>query len=464
MNGPHRSRSGLSRRTFLRRSASSVAFAAGGATLAQLGASAHAASTDGYRALVCILLAGGADSFNMLVPTDAASYAGYAGVRTDLALPSASLSPLSGTHQGGRPFAMHPGLSPLAPLFDSGEMAWVANVGSLVEPTSAEQLAAGTVREPLGLYSHADQIEQWQTSVADARISSGVGGRIADLLGDVGGSSPISMNLSTSGANVFQSGARTQEYSVEASSGGAPMLAGREPGDDGAAILTPAVDELLAASRTILLRRAYAKRFADSLRAGEVFRSALASAPMLTTGFGVDPFSRSMELIARIIAARGALGATRQTFFVTYGGWDHHDEVINAQAAMLPPLAAGLAAFRDAMIELGTHSDVTTFTISDFGRTLTSNGRGSDHGWGGNQLVLGGSVRGGRILGTFPVLAAGAPLDTGRGRFVPTTSVDAFYADLALWFGLTPSELPLVLPNLQRFHDPGAGPAVGLFG
>ena len=447
---------GLSRRDFLHRSAASAAFTLSGTSLLQLGAAAHAQSAGGYRALVCILLAGGADSFNMLVPTDAAGYDEYRTIRSDLALARESLAPLAGTHQGGRSFGLHEALAPLAPLFDAGELAWVTNVGSLAEPTTPAAIAAGSARLPLGLYSHADQIEQWQTSVADARLGTGVGGRIADLLGDVNPASPISMNVSTSGTNVFQSGRESTEFAVDPRAGGAPSAAGYAEGEEGSEIIRPAVDAILAEGRRSLFRAAYGRRFADALVAGEAFNEALEGAPSFTTPFADDAFSQQLALIARVIASRGTLGASRQTFFVTYGGWDHHEGLIENQARMLPAVATGLTAFRDAMVELGVHGDVTTFTISDFGRTLTSNGRGSDHGWGGNQMVLGGGVAGGRIHGAFPELVEGSELDTGRGRFIPTLSVDEFYADLALWFGLAPSDLPLVIPNIGRFHDTGS--------
>ena len=226
------------------------------------------------------------------------------------------------------------------------------------------------------------------------RTGTGVGGRIADLLGDVNPTSPISMNVSTAGTNVFQSGAVSREFGIDPREGGAPNAAGYGQGEEGSEIIRPALDRILADSRRNLLRAAYGDRFAEALRAGEDFNAAIAGTPALATSFAGDPFSAQLGLVARVIAARDALAARRQTFFVIYGGWDHHDGLLENQARMLPALAAGLASFRDAMIELGVHGDVTTFTISDFGRTLTSNGKGSDHGWGGNQMVLGGSVNG----------------------------------------------------------------------
>jgi uncharacterized protein (DUF1501 family) len=269
------------------------------------------------------------------------------------------------------------------------------------------------------------------------------------------------MNISVSGTNRFQGGVRTGEYSIDAGAGGAVIAAGYGAGQEGGEIVTPAVDGILAAPRADLLRAFYGTRLRQALEAGTAFNAALAASTPPTTAFGSDPFSRNMALIAAVIAARGALGARRQTFFVNYGGWDHHDDVLANMDRMLPAVNAGLASFRDAMVELGVHDAVTTFTISDFGRTLTSNGKGSDHGWGGNMMVMGGAVAGGAIHGSFPDLAPGAPLDTGRGRFIPTTSVDEIHGELALWFGIPTTELELVVPNLARFWSPGGGPPVG---
>jgi uncharacterized protein (DUF1501 family) len=420
-------------------------------------AEAGAADAGDYRALVCVLFAGGIDSFNVLVPTDDAGWNEYAAVRADLALPRNALLPLAGTHQGGRSFGIHPSLPELGGLFDAGELAFLANVGPLVAPATPADLAAGRVREPLGLYSHADQIDQWQTALADVRSTTGVAGRMADLLGDVNPGSPVAMNVSVSGANRFQAGRRTSEYSIDPGADGAPVAAGYGPDLPGGAIVTPAIDGMLAVDRRSLLRAFYGTRLRQALDAGVAFNAALAASPTPTTVFPDDPFGQALGLVAKVIASREALGARRQTFFVNYGGWDHHDEVLGNMERMLPAVDAGLARFRDAMVELGLHDRVTTFTISDFGRTLTSNGRGSDHGWGGNMLALGGAVDGGRIAGDFPALAAGAPLDTGRGRFVPTTSTDAFYAELALWFGIPASELDLVVPNVGEFWSPVPG-------
>ena len=452
----------LSRRGFLTHScALGVASATAASTLAQLGFARQAAAqtaTD-YRALVCILLAGGNDSYNMLVPTDADQYTEYAGIRSDLALPAGDLLALPGTTSSGRSYGLHPGMPGLQSLFSSGDAALVANVGTLLEPYDAAAVEAGIAKLPLGLFSHSDQIAQWQTAVPDARVAQGWGGRIADLMQDVNLANGVSMNISLSGSNVFQSGNTVAEYAIDTSEAGVPGINAYDDGSEFGAFRKQMIDDLLAVQQTHILRREYAKRMRDAIDARQVFIDALATSPVLNTQFSLGRFSQSLRQIARVIGARDALGATRQTFFITVGGWDHHDDVLDNQAAMLPGISAGLVEFRDALNELGVFDDVTTFTISDFGRTLTSNGKGSDHGWGGHHIVMGGAVQGGQYFGDYPELSAVSPLDVGRGVYAPTTSVDEYFAELALWFGVAPSDLDSVLPNVRNFYSPGSGSA-----
>jgi uncharacterized protein (DUF1501 family) len=367
--------------------------------------------------------------------------------------------PLAYTGANGEAFALHPGLGDVRALFDQGEVAFIANVGTLVEPTDKQAIEVGTARLPLGLFSHADQIAQWQTSVPDRRIATGVAGRIADIVGESQAAPPISMNISLSGTNVFQTGATVSDYSLDATEG-VRLVAGY--GEPGSEVFTDALDALLGASYGDPFRRTYARKLRGAIDTGAAFKAVLDDAPTLATTFSADPLGRSLAQIAKVISARGALLASRQTFFVTVGGWDHHDDVLPEQARMLPVVSRALMEFRRALGELGVLDRVTTFTISDFGRTLTSNGKGSDHGWGGHQLVMGGAVAGGSVYGNYPSLVPENALDVGRGRYIPTTSVDEFYAELALWYGIAPSELDLVLPNIRRFYAPeSSGPPVG---
>ncbi len=456
----------MNRRRFVTHSCRlSVASATLSSSLLQLGLArqAAAATLTDYRALVCVLLAGGNDSFNMVVPNDADQYGEYAALRSDLALPQANLLPLNGTAANGRNYGLHPGMAGVQQLYNSGDLAIVANVGTLIDPVDAAAIAAGA-KVPLGLYSHSDQIAQWQTAVADDRIAEGWGGRLADRMNSVNLANGISMNISLGGSNVFQSGEQTTEYAITAEADGAVGVNAYDDGSEFGTFKKSIIDRLLAAPQTNLLRQEYGKRLRSAIDARAVFVDALQKAPTLTSPFSPSPFSQSLRQIARVISARTDLGAGRQTFFVLVGGWDHHDEVLDNQAAMLPAISQGLTEFHAALTELGMLDAVTTFTTSDFGRTLTSNGKGSDHGWGGHHLVMGGAVNGATMFGDYPELSANSPLDTGRGVYVPTTAVDEYFADLAIWLGVSSADLDQVLPNVRRFYTPGsAQPPLGLF-
>ena len=455
----------MTRRHFLTHSCSlGIASATVSSSLLQLGLSRTAAaqSAPGYKALVCILLAGGNDSFNMLVPTDNGQYAQYRNIRADLALEQSQLLPLPGTASNGLSYGLHPGMPELEALFSDGDAALIANVGTLLEPYDAQGVESGTARLPLGLFSHSDQINQWQTAVPDGRIGQGWAGRIADIRREANVQNGVSMNISLSGSNVFQSGNEVSEHTISAAGDGGDGINAYDDGSDFGTLKKRMVDDLLAVQQQNVFRREYSRRLRAAIDSQAVFVDALQSAPVLTTPFSSGNFSQSLRQIARVIAARDTLGATRQTFFVAVGGWDHHDDVLENQAAMLPAISRGLQEFRDALVELDVLNEVTTFTSSDFGRTLTSNGKGSDHGWGGHHIVMGGSVAGGTIYGDYPLLSASSPLDVGRGVYAPTTSVDEYFAELATWFGVSATELDHVLPNVRSFYSPESGqPPIG---
>ncbi len=416
--------------------------------LGLLSSSANAAFDDDYRGLVCILLAGGADSNNILVPLDDSRYGVYADVRADLALAQEALLPLNAI--GTQEYGLHPGMTEVQSLFDDGNLGFVANIGPLVQPTTRAQYDAGAVPLPLGLFSHADQIAVWQTAAAGIRSATGFGGRLADLVTSQVAGGPLSMNVSMSGTNLFQTGNQVASYAIDVNDG-VRTLAGY--GDPENEVFSRAVDDLLDIDYGDAFRRTYAAGLRNAVSTSVNLDSILASAPSLSTDFSAGELSQALSQVARLISVRESLGLTRQTFFITIGGWDHHDEVLDNQARMLPEISRGLGEFYAATTELGLAERIVTFTISDFGRTLTSNGRGSDHGWGGHNLVMGGAVSGSTVYGQYPDLALGSELDLGRGRLLPTTSVDEFYAELALWFGVEPNNLPDVLPNIEAFYN-----------
>ncbi|MEO0877093.1 MAG: DUF1501 domain-containing protein, partial [Bacteroidota bacterium] len=341
-------------------------------------------------------------------------------------------------------------------LFNSNKLSFICNIGTLVEPTTKSQYLNGSVSVPVGLLSHADQIQQWQTSIPQTRSSKGWGGRMADILQAGNDNQNISMNISLSGTNIFQVGNNATEYAIRAAAGGSVgirVLEGSSPLNNA---LRSGAESLLAQQYQDIFKSTFADKINDSQANHEEFSAAISTAPGLTTQFSNNPVSANMEMIAKTIAVRDTLGVNRQTFFVNFGGWDHHDGVLDNQTAMLGVVSKALAEFQAAMEELGVADCVTTFTASDFGRTLTSNGNGSDHAWGGNVMVMGDSVNGGQIFGEYPSLALGGADDVGGAILLPTLSTDEYFAELSRWFGVSSGDLSYVLPNIDHFYDPSS--------
>lgn len=452
----------ISRRRFLgQASCAAVGSTAFFSTLLNLRMASRAAAQitpgEDYKALVCVFLMGGNDSFNMLVPRGDAEYAQYVAARGDLALPQEDLLALNPTTAGGVQLGLNPAMPEVQNLFNTGRAAFISNVGTLIEPTTKSAYFAQAASLPRGLYSHSDQIQQWQTSVLDSGAALGWAGRTADLLHSLNDTDAVSMNISLGGVNVWQSGLTAFPYSI--SSGGASGLTGYDGRYGLNGIRGAAIDNLAGQEYQNLFNRTFAHLNERAFASREDFAAALESGGNFQTVFPNTGLGDDLEQVLRTVSARGALGARRQTFFVGVGGWDHHDEVIANQRTMLAMVSQALGAFQAGLEEIGMADKVTLFTASDFGRTLSSNGRGSDHAWGGNHIVIGGAVKGQTIYGQYPDLAPDGALDVGRGRIIPTTSCDEYFAELALWLGVSPSELDTVLPNIGRFYTPGSGSA-----
>lgn len=411
-----------------------------------------------YRALVCLFLGGGNDSFNMLAPRSGGPHAEYQASRQNLALSAEELLPLGPAGAEHPELGLHPSMPELKALYDAGRAAFIANVGSLVRPITLAEYKKQTAL-PLGLFSHSDQAEQWMTAVPDRRADSGWGGRAAELLRGLNENARVSMNISLSGINVFQAARGLFTYCLTPD--GSVGLKSLMTGKGTPAFEAAAVRSLLDQQYKGLFEQAFVHSTQNAVDAHWAFSSAVAPV-QLKTVFPDTPTGRDLRMVARTIGAHGALGLRRQTFFVHRRGWDHHSEVLEIQKEMLKEVSQAVAAFMAAMDELGMADRVVLFSGSDFGRTLTSNGRGSDHAWGGNQFVVGGPVKGGRIYGRYPALALKSDLDTGQGRLIPTMAVDEYSAELVRWLGVSETDLPVVLPNLGAFYTPSSGrPPVG---
>lgn len=407
-----------------------------------------------YKALVCILLSGGSDSHNMLIPYEQNRYNHYANTRTAIAIPRDEVRSLNNTD-----FGVHPSMGGIQQLFNNNKLSFISNIGTLLQPMQKDEVWQNEQLLPLGLFSHTDQTQQWQTSLPDSRTNIGWGGRIADMMSSLNTSDKISMNISLSGTNVFQTGNSSVEFSISPYDGSIGIEGyGYDNPDNFDLARKNAIDNMVDANYADIFKRTYIDVIKTSRDANVEFSAALDGTPDIRSMFSDNEFSSAMHMVAKTIAARSTLGMKRQIFFVELGGWDHHDELLTSQAEMLNLLNAGMLEFDSALDTLGANDCVTTFTASEFGRTLTWNGNGSDHAWGGNVMVMGGPIQGGQIFGEYPSLELNSDYELGGGGIMlPTLSVDQYFAELALWFGVSPSELQTILPNIGNFYDASSG-------
>jgi uncharacterized protein (DUF1501 family) len=424
-------------------------------------------SDNGYRAVVCLFLGGGMDSFNLLVPYGPTEYAEYAAERASLALPQNQLLPITPLNNVGRQLGLHPGVPELQTLFQNGNLAFIANVGTLVQPTTLTTYNNGAASLPLGLFSHSDQTEQWQSSTPYQRSGIGWAGRMADVIKSVNTNQVVSMNISLSGSNVWQTGNSVFEYAI--TQDGATAMTGyeqtwqQEYGQN--QLRSAAVDGLLALQYANLLQQSYASTVRSSLDAYNNFANATNVTLPSSVTFPSTTLAQQLKMVCKAVAGHAGLGMTRNTFFISYGGWDHHSSLIANQAEMLPIVSQAVGAFYNMLVAMNMQNSVVLYVATDFGRSLTSNGSGSDHAWGGNSFAVGGPVIGKTVYGQFPSLYNNNPLDVGRGRLIPTTSVDQYFAEMALWLGVSKSNLPLVLPNIGSFYDiTSSSPPIGFLG
>lgn len=429
-----------------------------------------------YRALVCVFLSGGNDGHGMVIATDPSSFSAFTAARSGapgLAYSQSSLLPITlNTPQSGRTFALNPSLGGVQNLFNSGRAAIIANTGTLVAPTTKTQIQANSVPLPDSLYSHFDQTAAWQAITANggSAVHTGWGGAMADLIATMNTNSAFTC-ISTAGIALFLSGQTSYQLNVT-SAGPIPIsslsqpLFGQQAGTNAlASILTNSEANLFAKEYEVVVNRSTA---AQATLATSMLPAGVGGVPNppqyldpTTNKLMDNPFASSMQTVARIIGGKSGLGVTRQIFYVVLGGFDTHDNQAPQIAKLLTQLGSGLEYFDGVMTTQGLSDQVTTFTASDFGRTLTANSDGTDHGWGSHHFVVGGAVAGQNMYGQYPVIGSNQANDMGAGRLIPTTSVEQYAGTLARWFGLTDSQVKQVFPNFSNF---GSNPYMGFMG
>jgi uncharacterized protein (DUF1501 family) len=453
--------SNTSRREFIKRA--SALSATGVATpwalnLAAIGEAAAQSAPSDYKALVCVFLFGGNDHGNTLVPYDSATYNTYAAMRSGLATDRGLLAPTllspATALPDARQYALAPELLALKPLFDGGRMGVLLNIGTLIAPTTKAQYLARSTPLPPKLFSHNDQQSVWQAGIPEGALS-GWGGRLGDLFA-AGNSQATFTAVSAAGNAVFLSGRSVAQYQVS-SNGSVPIngISGTLYGSSAAAQALRAIIGSTPGSNNF--EREYTRVVQRSIDANVSLTGALGGVPALNTVFPATGLAAQLRMVARMISARSALGAKRQVFFVSLGGFDHHDNLLADHPLLLGQVGGAMAAFDAAMIELGVSTQVTAFTASDFGRTLNSNGDGSDHGWGSYHFVTGGAVRGRNFFGQAPSLGSSSPDDVGQGRMLPTMAVDQLASTLATWMGVSPTNLSTVVPGIGNYSTRDLG-------
>ena len=441
------------RRDLLRLACCSAAGASLVSGLSKFGlVSALAQGTSDYKALVCIFLFGGNDSNNMIVPIDS-RYTQYVQARSVLALPQSQLLPLQTNGQAN--YGMHPNMPEMQGYFNQKNLAVLANVGTLVQPTTKAQYQAYQ-NLPENLYSHSDQQDQWQSAQLAGTPVSGWAGKVADNVQTFNASAQFPPILSISGNPIFCTGITSRPFTINP--GQPPGLQGFDQTAASLARYT-ATQQLLTFDSGLSMVQAANSVTGQAVKFAQVLSTALQNITPLQTKFPSNYLGQQLQQVAQVIAARSALGVQRQIFFVSYGGFDTHADQLPQQVQLLTYVSQSMSAFFQATQELGVANQVTAFTLSEFSRTLEpgSNG-GSDHAWGSHQLVLGGAVQGNQIYGTFPTLALGGPDDADQnGRWIPTTALDQYAATLATWFGVPAVNLPSIFPNLTNFPSSNLG-------
>ena len=452
-----------SRRDFLKDSLRSVTALGAASVLAKFGEmNAHAESSSGYQALVCIYLAGGNDGHNTVIPISTAqqNYSLYQATRQGLALSQGSLYPIL---NGSDAYGLHPALAEIQGLYNQGKAAVLANVGNLVTPIDRTAYLTRNLKlVPNDLFSHPDQSAQWQSAIPNGIASSGWGGRIADSMQQGQNSSAVFPPIASAGTcGLFCTGQQTYPATVPPPSAGAKTATGMVTlgGVQNAPSTATGMQQLLTFDNGMQLVQAGNGILSRGSSYANTLTNLLQSSNIKTAFPANNPLAAQLQTIANVMSVRTELGLERQIFFCQLGNFDTHGQQKETQQALLQQLSQAAGAFYAATQELGIAQSVTTFTASEFGRTLSPSGTdGSDHAWGSHHFVIGGGVQGGQFYGSFPSLVLGSDNDANqRGTLIPTTSIAQYGATLAQWFGVPSTNMANIFPNIGNFGTANLG-------
>lgn len=443
-------------------------YAAGLAGIGEL--AAQQSGVDDYKALVCVFLYGGNDHGNTLVPYDQTNYLKYSQIRggsgeagggvalaRDTLEATRLLAPTDQTLTDDVQYSLSPSMPMLKARFDQGKLAPLLNVGPLEAPLKKSEFLSdnhAAYPRPQRLFSHNDQQSIWQTHKTEGE-TAGWGGKLADLTMQAN-SNAMFTAINAIGSGAFVQGEKSTPFHIS-KSGANEFKAIRYGQLYGSPQCASALETLLGQATNNPLQADYAATCARANAYGSFVNQQLTQTGLATRFPENNSLAGQLAVVARLVANRRGLGLKRQVFFVGMGGFDNHSGLVGHHQLLLQKLDAALDAFFNATVELGVSERVTTFTASDFGRTLSNNGDGSDHGWGGHHFVLGGSVNGGKFYGTAPKVSTKSDDQVGQGRLLPSTSIDEYSTTLARWFGIPASELSSIAPNIGRFNNPNLG-------
>jgi uncharacterized protein (DUF1501 family) len=451
-----------SRRQFIKSIGQSLlGGAALGSGLMPLLANAQTGSTGQYKALVCINLEGANDAFNMLVPTGTSNYATYSKARSGIAIQRDLLNPLTALNGMNDTYGLHPALVDVSKLFHQKKVAVLGNIGNLIEPISKATYINGSAKLPPHLFSHKDQTEYLQT-LNNGEVATGWAGRISEAMSDFNINQQLAMNITLSGDNNFQRGNLILPYSVKNTGVNLIEAFSEDNPADFSASRAKLYRSFLNRNRSHLLQKYYSDIQLNAWTMAQYVSDILKSQPQLDfplmKNFSKQGLGQSLAMATKLIAANEAFQVKRQIFYVSLGSFDTHRNQLTNHASLLGELNQGLAEFYQALSALGLADQVTTFTTSEFGRTLTMNGTdGTDHGWTSHHFVMGGAVKGQQIFGQMPQLQIGSDDDVGEGRIIPSLSFDQYAATLSQWFGVSADDVVKILPNLKNFSQKNLG-------